>query len=120
MSRPDDAIVAVYGLIAIAIVWYFRDVLREAHHALRLFGASVLTLILASILDLIGVHWLEEPVEVVASMLGPLGFGALALHHLIAAGVVVRPQAEPSATRPPDDVPAWDSPTSARPTSSVP
>lgn len=94
VHNADDVVVAVYGLIAVAIVWSFRDMLREANNALWLFAAAVATMVVASGLDLVGARWLEEPSEVVAAMLGLLGFGALALHHLIAAGVVTVPQTD--------------------------
>ncbi|MEI7761527.1 MAG: hypothetical protein WCJ67_12345 [Thermoleophilia bacterium] len=92
IDHGDDAIMVIYAVVAIAIVFYFRDLLREATYALRLFAAAVLTTVVGSSLDVIRGQWLEEPVEVIASMLVLFGFAALMLHHLVRAGVVKRPQ----------------------------
>ena len=91
VHRADDVIVVIYAAIAIAILWSFRDVVRGAHRAMRLFAAAVAVAAAASVLDVVGAQWLEEPLEVVAAMIGLLGFGAFALHHLTVAGLVRRP-----------------------------
>ena len=88
IDRADDAVVVVYGLIALALIVIFRDVILSARGAMRYFAAAVAVMALASALDVLGVTGVEEAVEILGSLLGLLGFGALAMHHLRAAGVI--------------------------------
>ena len=88
IDRADDAVVVAYGLVALAIVILFRDVILGARGAMKYFAAAVVILGLASLLDVLAVPGLEEMVEILGSLVGLLGFGALALHYLREAGVI--------------------------------
>ena len=87
-SHPDDPVIVIYVLIGLAIVIAYRRVILEARNAMKFFGAAVAALAVAAAADSLSVAALEEPVEVLGSLLGLMGFGALALHHLHAAGIV--------------------------------
>ena len=93
IDRPDDAVIVFYGLIALAVVVLFRDVILGARGAMKYFAAAVVIMGLASVLDVLAVPGLEELMEILGSFVGLLGFGALALHYLREAGVI--PEARP-------------------------
>ena len=89
IDRPDDAVIILYGLIALAVVVLFRDVILGARGAMRYLVGALVIMAAASVLDVLGVPVaLENAVEVLGSVVGLLGFGALALHYLREAGVI--------------------------------
>jgi hypothetical protein len=105
VTHPDDVLPLLYGLIALGIVVYFRDVIFAAHEAIKLFVLAGGLFVVAAILDVVDLSQsLEDFVEVASSCTGLIAFGALLVHHLRLAGVVPEPgtaqapRAEPPVT----------------------
>lgn len=67
VERPDDAIIALYGLVALLYAWRFRRILLGSRAALIAGALSFGTFVLAAGMDLVGAG-LEEPLEVVATL----------------------------------------------------
>jgi hypothetical protein len=89
VTHPDDVIPLLYGLIALAVIVRFRDVIFAAQRAIRLFAVAGGLFVVAALLDVADLSQaLEDFVEVASTCTGLIAFGALLVHHLRLAGVV--------------------------------
>lgn len=96
VQHPDDVIPLLYGVIALGLIFYFRDVIFAAREAVRLFALAGALFVCAALLDISNLSQsLEDFVEVASTCTGLVAFGALLVHHLRLAGVV--PAAETNA-----------------------
>ncbi len=68
VSRPDDFIIALYGVGALIYLFVFRGVFLSARRSFRYFGAALAMFIVAALLDLAALRF-EEVIEVIASVL---------------------------------------------------
>ena len=77
VSRPDDLIVASYGVFALAFIVYFRKVVLKARSTFRYFVAAFLLFLLAAASDLVAIGVIEEILEVLSVF--AILYGTLAL-----------------------------------------
>jgi hypothetical protein len=81
VERPDDLIIALYLVPALAFVVYFRDAITSSRWAVRLFAAALAAFALAELFDLAGLP-ADEAVEMVSALCIVGGFAALIATHL--------------------------------------
>ncbi|HMJ02445.1 MAG TPA: hypothetical protein VK506_05860 [Conexibacter sp.] len=84
VGRPDDLIIALYIIPAIAYVVVFRDVLRGSPLVLRLFVAAVACFGLSGVMDVADLP-LDEPLEMLGAAAIAGGLVLLMAQHLGAA-----------------------------------
>ena len=78
VHRPDDMIIALYAIPALAFLVYFRKVLLKARGTLKYFVAAILLFLLAAASDLAAIGKIEEILEmlcVFVILFGTLAFG---------------------------------------------
>ena len=68
VSRPDDFIIGMYGVGALAYLYIFRGVFLRARRSFRYFGVALSLFMVSALLDLATMRF-EEVVEVAASVL---------------------------------------------------
>ena len=81
VSRPDDLIIATYGIGPLVFLYYFRSILLQMRRSLRYFGLAFIFFLVAAIADLATLGF-EEFAEIIAGVLilvGIMSFGMAAL-----------------------------------------
>ncbi|HEX2071139.1 MAG TPA: hypothetical protein VHF90_05775 [Thermoleophilaceae bacterium] len=81
VERPDDLIIVLYLIPALAFLAYFRDVFMDSRWAVRLFAAGVVTFVLAGLSD-VGDLPTDEPLEMLSATCILGGFAVLIAAHL--------------------------------------
>jgi hypothetical protein len=117
VERPDDVIIALYLIPAVAFLVYFRDVLMSSSRAVLLFGAAIAAFALSGLADVAGIG-ADEALEIVTAGLIAAGFVTLLVSHLsqwVIGGPTATSAGVPAAT--PASAPA---PASARPRAGSP
>jgi hypothetical protein len=90
VERPDDLIIALYLIPAIAFLVYFRDLFVDSRWAVRFFALAIATFALAEFSDLAGLPT-DEPLEMLSAAAVVGGFAALLVAHLSRALDLPRP-----------------------------
>lgn len=85
IERPDDLIIALYIIPAIAFLYYFRDVLTSSSRAVKFFAAAIGGFVLSGLSDIAGMS-VDEPLEVITAALIVGGFISLIVTHLAGLG----------------------------------
>lgn len=85
IERPDDLIIALYVIPAIAFLYYFRDVLTDSRRAIQFFLAALVGFVLAGLSDIAGLS-VDEPLEVLTAAMIVGGFISLIVTHLAGLG----------------------------------
>ena len=102
VHRPDDVIVALYALAALAFLVVFRRIILSSIGARLAFGVAVVPLVLAPAADVLAIGQTEELLEALASMLLLAGFMLLTVEQLrlAAAAIAAGEQRAPSPGSP--------------------
>lgn len=79
---PDDVVIALYSLPAIAFLVTFRDLVLVSRPATALVAGGLAAYAAAAALDVADAIVDEQLVEITSSVLLLAGFGTAALHHL--------------------------------------
>lgn len=98
IERPDDLIISLYIIPALAFLYYFRDVLASSSRAVKFFAAAIGGFVLSGLSDIAGMS-VDEPLEVVTAALIVGGFISLIATHLAGLGDYASegpPAAEPA------------------------
>lgn len=82
VRHPDDVIVALYALPAMAFLFHFRDLITRSARVRRLFGAAAVLLVAAVALDAFTATPAEDLVEALAGFAILAGLTLLALEHI--------------------------------------
>jgi peptidoglycan/LPS O-acetylase OafA/YrhL len=82
ITRPDDLILLIYGMVALGVLIAFRDVVLSSRSARPLFVALICALVLVPIFDITG-SFFEEPAEMAAVATMLAAFVVLAVDHLV-------------------------------------
>ena len=82
ITRPDDFLLLIYGLVALGVLFAFRDVILSSRPARPLFVALVIAVVLVPVADITG-SFLEEPAEMAAVATMLAAFVVLAVDHLV-------------------------------------
>jgi hypothetical protein len=82
IQRPDDFILLVYGLVALAVLIAYRGVILSSRRARPYFAALLVAVMLVPVLDITG-SILEEAAEIAACLLTAAAFIVLAMDHLV-------------------------------------
>lgn len=81
VERPDDAVFAVYLVLAAGFAFLFRDVIFGSPLSKRLFGFALMAFAVVAVFDLTG-FVLDEPLEVLVALLVAAGLVTLMNEHL--------------------------------------
>ena len=91
VDRPDDVIVGLYGVAALAYVAAFRRIILASVRARILFALAVLVVVLAAAADVADVCQVEELLEALASVFVLVGFTILTVEELRSPDDAVAP-----------------------------
>lgn len=77
VHRPDDMVIASYGIFALAFLAYFRKVLLKARGTLKYFVAAMVLFVMAAASDLVAgkAEEILEVLSVFVILFGTLAFG---------------------------------------------
>jgi len=90
VDHPDDVILALYIVPAVAFLVSFRDVLRSSRLPLALFAGSIGLFVLSVLFDLAKIE-VEDAVEVLGALVGLAGFIALTVENVVFTVRVAEP-----------------------------
>jgi hypothetical protein len=97
IERPDDLIISLYLIPALAFLYYFRDVFTSSSRAVKFFAAAIAGFVLSGLSDIAGMS-VDEPLEVITAAMIVGGFISLLVTHLAGLGDYASPD---SAAAPP-------------------
>ena len=84
VKHPDDVVIALYAIPVFVAVWYFRSAIFSSPRARLLFAAALGFYVAAALLDL-GGPLLDEPAELLSSILTLAGVTTIALEQAAGA-----------------------------------
>jgi hypothetical protein len=87
VESPEDVIIALYALPALAFLWWFRDAFRASRLGMRLVGLGLALYIVSAVFDVHGAIMDEQFVEVASMAALFAGFLCIALKDLELCGV---------------------------------
>ena len=85
IERPDDLVISLYVIPALAFLYSFRDVLMQSQRAVKFFGGAITAFFLAGLSDIAGLS-VDELLEVITAALMVGGFVSLIVTHLAGLG----------------------------------